>query len=184
MTTDPASFCPRCGTDLTDRHVDGRARRFCAACDRVVWQNPAPGAGVGVVDPDAGVLLVQRAIEPGVGEWAVPGGYMEIEETPAVGAVRELEEETGLAVDPTAVELIGTITATHPGGKRIVSIGYAVHANRTSGTPTAGSEVQAVEWFTPSGFEETDHVLHGSHDERFQRAWTHVTDESRDHGPQ
>ncbi|WP_227132638.1 NUDIX hydrolase [Halorubellus salinus] len=177
MMTYEATYCPRCGIELDTRHVDGRDRKYCEGCDRVEWRNPVPGAGVAVVDPDRGVLLAQRAIEPGVGEWVVPGGYMEVEETPAVAGTRELEEETGVRVDPDAVELLGTFTATPFDGKHVVSVGYAVHARHATGTPHAGHEVQAVGWFTPEEFAASDHVFHDPHDERFERAWTHVTGE-------
>ena len=51
------------------------------------------------------LLLVQRGAEPYKGCWALPGGFLEIEETLQQAAVRELEEETG--VRPDAVLLTG-----------------------------------------------------------------------------
>lgn len=42
------------------------------------------------------VLLVERGIEPYKGRWAFPGGFLKMDESAEVGALRELNEETGL----------------------------------------------------------------------------------------
>ena len=42
------------------------------------------------------ILLVQRGIEPYKGRWAFPGGFMKMDESAEEGALRELQEETGL----------------------------------------------------------------------------------------
>lgn len=170
MTTYPARFCPDCGTELDARHVDGRERRYCGACERVVWHTPAPCAGVGVVGED-GVLLVQRDVAPGRGEWSVPGGHLEADEPAPVAAARELAEETGLRVDPDELELLDCFHTSNGDGKYVVSIGYAVAADRCAGTATVRDEVQAVGWFTPESFAAGDGVLHGDHRERFRAAW-------------
>jgi 8-oxo-dGTP diphosphatase len=44
------------------------------------------------------VLLIRRREDPFKGEWALPGGFLEMDESPAVGALRELSEETGLSL--------------------------------------------------------------------------------------
>jgi ADP-ribose pyrophosphatase YjhB (NUDIX family) len=49
------------------------------------------------------VILIRRAIEPGYGQWAQPGGFLEIDETAQEGAVRETLEETGLLVETTDI---------------------------------------------------------------------------------
>lgn len=64
----------------------------------------APVVGVGAVIVHAGrVLLIERANEPLKGEWSLPGGALELGETLEEGVVREVEEETGLRVDPVGV---------------------------------------------------------------------------------
>lgn len=170
MTSYPASFCPYCGTGLSSRHVDGRDRQYCERCERVVWLNPVPSAGVAVVG-DRGVLLNRRDIDPGRGDWNVPGGHLEVEESPREGAARELEEEVGVTVDPAALELLDVVHIPHEDGKRIVSIGFVASASDVSGSPTPGREVQAIEWFTPDSFAACDGDLLEEHAGRFERAW-------------
>lgn len=65
-----------------------------------------PGAGAIVFDAGR-LLLVQRGREPALGLWSVPGGHVEIGESPAEAAVRETYEETGLRV--RVVREVGTV---------------------------------------------------------------------------
>ena len=53
------------------------------------------------------VLLVRRAHAPYAGYWAFPGGHVDPGEHPLEAAVRELDEETGLHLDPEAMSLVG-----------------------------------------------------------------------------
>ena len=55
------------------------------------------------------VLLIQRGIDPFKGKWAIPGGFLELNETLEECARRELKEETGL--DNVQVEQFGTFSA-------------------------------------------------------------------------
>src|SRR5438046_8548069 len=50
--------------------------------------------------PDTRALIVQRAQQPNAGRWGFPGGVLELGETVAEGAMRELMEETGIAAEP------------------------------------------------------------------------------------
>ncbi|MFC6952133.1 NUDIX hydrolase [Halorubellus litoreus] len=177
MTTYEATYCPRCGTELGTTHVDGRDRQYCASCDRVEWRNPVPCAGVAVVDPERGALLTRRDVEPGVGKWTLAGGHMEVEESPERAAARELAEETNVRVDPEDLDLLDAYTLTRGDGKYVVSMGYVVHARHATGTPEPGPEVQTVGWFTPDEFAASDHRYLEPHDQRFERAWTHVTED-------
>jgi len=46
------------------------------------------------------LILLRRGIEPGLGLWAQPGGFLEVDETVHQAAIRETWEETGLVVEP------------------------------------------------------------------------------------
>src|ERR1700721_2907530 len=70
--------------------------------------------GAVVTDGHGRLLLIQRGHEPGKGLWSLPGGRVEPGETDAEGLVREMEEETGLTVEPG--RLIGQVD--RPGRRR------------------------------------------------------------------
>jgi 8-oxo-dGTP diphosphatase len=94
-----------------------------------------------VVRDDAGrLLLIRRANAPSEGLWSVPGGRVEIGESPAEAAVREVREETGLEVE------VGGLMAT-------VEIGdYLVHdfeARVVGGRLRAGDDATDARWCSP-----------------------------------
>jgi 8-oxo-dGTP diphosphatase len=69
------------------------------------------------------LLLVQRKKEPFQGKWAFPGGFLEIEEEPKTGALRELKEETGLELQQLhQVQAFGKVDRDPRG--RTISIAY------------------------------------------------------------
>ncbi|MCK4857731.1 MAG: NUDIX hydrolase [candidate division Zixibacteria bacterium] len=99
-TKDPISSfnnCPICTTKLTLTKHNHRQRKTCPACGFVDWHNPAPAAGVLVVN-DGKLLMVKRSDEPRRGDWCIPAGFIEWDESPQECAVRELKEETGLDI--------------------------------------------------------------------------------------
>jgi mutator protein MutT len=69
-----------------------------------IFSHPTPfvGGDAAVIDDKGQILLIQRADN---GKWAMPGGALEIGETPAEGVVREVREETG--VECRVVSLVG-----------------------------------------------------------------------------
>ena len=73
---------------------DTRERQVCSNCSYVVYENPKVVVGSVVVD-NGRVLLCRRAIEPRLGFWTLPAGYLELNETTAEGARREAMEEAG-----------------------------------------------------------------------------------------
>lgn len=52
-----------------------------------------------VIPAEGGYVLIRRAAEPFEGQWALPGGFVEVGETVEQAAVREAAEETGMAVE-------------------------------------------------------------------------------------
>jgi len=106
-----------------------------------------PLVGVGAVVVDQGrVLLVRRGREPLKGQWSLPGGVLEVGESLIAGVAREVEEETGLKVEP--LELIELLDRIHRDGERIryhyVIADYLCRV--IGGELKAASDADAVRW--------------------------------------
>ncbi|UJJ30677.1 NUDIX hydrolase [Halopseudomonas maritima] len=87
-------FCSECGQSVTARVPDGdtRSRFICDHCQTIHYQNPRIVAGCLAVHEQQ-VLLCRRAIEPRMGYWTLPAGFMENGETTEEAALRETWEE-------------------------------------------------------------------------------------------
>ena len=62
------------------------------------YPRPAVTVDAILVSPQNSVLLIERGREPSKGKWALPGGFIEMDEELEIACRRELEEETGLLV--------------------------------------------------------------------------------------
>ncbi len=104
---------------------------------------------------DDKLLLVKRAKEPFKGEWALPGGRIEDDETAEQCLTREMKEETGLDVEP--VRLVGIYSDPGRDPRRIIAASYIV--KRTGGELKAGDDAEEVKWFPLDGLPPlaTDH---------------------------
>ena len=93
------NFCSHCGHSLEQRIPDGdnRQRYVCSRCGAVHYENPKVIVGCVPIHQDK-VLLCKRAIEPRLGLWTLPAGFMENGESLAEGAVRETLEEANASV--------------------------------------------------------------------------------------
>jgi 8-oxo-dGTP diphosphatase len=95
------------------------------------------------------LLLIRRAAEPFQGMWALPGGFLEIDEDLEACAKRELEEETGIR----EIYLEQLYTFGNPNRdprERILSVAYYALAQPEQLTPRAGSDAREVRWFALS----------------------------------
>ncbi|MEY4684724.1 MAG: hypothetical protein RLZ25_1183 [Pseudomonadota bacterium] len=92
-------FCPDCSEPLRFEIPSGddRQRHVCSACGTVHYQNPKMIAGCLPVFGDE-VLLCRRAIEPRLGYWTLPAGFMELGESVCEAARREAWEEAQVKV--------------------------------------------------------------------------------------
>ncbi len=91
-------FCPWCGSNLQPKKLDGRERSACVSCDFIWYRNPLPAAGA-IIFKDNSLLLVKRKYAPQIGDWCLPAGFMEYDESPVQCCVREVKEETGLEIE-------------------------------------------------------------------------------------
>jgi ADP-ribose pyrophosphatase YjhB (NUDIX family) len=98
----PFRFCPVCGGVLEPRVLKPAepARLVCTrtTCGFVLYLDPKLAVGTIIRMPDARIVLVRRAIEPGYGKWVFPGGYVDRGEEITLAAIREAKEEAGVDV--------------------------------------------------------------------------------------
>lgn len=94
------NFCSRCGQPVERRIPEGDhlPRHVCTQCGHIHYQNPKVVAGCIPVWNDQ-VLLCRRAIEPRLGFWTFPAGYLELGESSGQGAAREAREESRVEVE-------------------------------------------------------------------------------------
>ncbi|MEO0598255.1 MAG: NUDIX hydrolase [Chloroflexota bacterium] len=143
-----ANFCPNCGTALVLRDRHGRERPVCEACGHIVYFDPKV-AVIAVVIQDERVLLVQRAMNPGMGKWACPAGFVEYDEAPTDAVLRELKEETNL--DGKIEGLIEVFPKKDDG---LADIVIAYRVSIIGGNLEAGDDADNADWFTRDSLPE------------------------------
>lgn len=143
--------CPRCRADL-QRDAE---RVGCPRCGFVAYGNPKPTATAVCVDDAGRVLLTRRAVEPSIGAWDLPGGFVDEFEHPLDALRRELREETGLEIE------VGDVVAILPDtyaadDQTTLNIFYAAHV--TGGDPAPASDVSELAWFAPAELPEAGRI--------------------------
>lgn len=102
-------FCSQCGSSvyIAIPEGDNRPRHICSNCETIHYDNPRIIAGCLPVYEDK-VLLCRRAIEPRLGYWTLPAGFMENGESTEQAALRETFEEAVTRVD---IQRLYTVTS-------------------------------------------------------------------------
>jgi ADP-ribose pyrophosphatase YjhB (NUDIX family) len=138
------NFCARCGSSLRFGTVPGedRERLACVECGHVAYVNPRLVVTTLPITDAGEIVLIRRGIEPGLGSWAQPGGFLEVDETVHQAAIRETWEETGLLVEPG--EIVGLYTRLEAA---VVTIAF--EARIVGGTPAPTPEATEVQAYRP-----------------------------------
>jgi ADP-ribose pyrophosphatase YjhB (NUDIX family) len=139
----PIKHCRDCGTTVSYRLPDDgdtKLRAVCTACNTVHYENPLNVVGT---LPHLGdrVLLCKRNIEPRLGKWTLPAGFMELHETTAEGAMRETHEEAG-----AQIELQGLFSLLNVA--RVGQVHFFYRAELLSEQFDPGYETQEAKLFT------------------------------------
>ena len=137
-------YCSNCGNKNERGHIDGNTRFHCAQCKAIHYENPKPTATL-ICPKEDSILLGRRAFDPGKGEWGLPGGFMELNETLEEAALRELKEETNL--DGKVTKILGT--CSHYGSifGDILLIGMVVDLSDDISSIMAGDDVSELQFF-------------------------------------
>ena len=140
---DQKTHCHFCGKQLQQRFIEGRQRLFCDSCQRPIYENPVPATCVTVVNSNEQILLVRRSVEPKIGLWCLPGGFLELGEAAETGALRELEEETGLTGQIDS--LLGVRTTPSRLYHSVLMIAFTIC--KFTGRAAAGDDADQVLWY-------------------------------------
>jgi 8-oxo-dGTP diphosphatase len=104
-------------------------------------------AVLAVVLRDQRALIVQRAQQPNAGRWGFPGGVLELGETVADGAMRELREETGIVAEPAEVlDVHDAVSRDDAGRVQFHYVLVAVRGIWRAGEGVAADDAAAVAW--------------------------------------
>ena len=138
------NFCTNCGGPLRFGQVAGedRHRLSCPECGHIAYVNPRLVATAFPITDAGELILLRRGIEPGLGLWAQPGGFLEVDETVHEAAIRETQEETGLVVEPG--EIIGLYTRLEAA---VVTIAFEARIVGGAAAPTP--EALEIRAFSP-----------------------------------
>ena len=148
-------FCPACGAGLQPRLVEQRQLPACPQCEFVAGPDPKVAVAA-IVEDEAGlVLAIRRGADPGQGQWALPGGYLDADETPAQAAARECLEETNCLVVMDSLACIHHVL-TREGGLLVLA-----YSGRLVGGPaTPTEEAPELAWFAPRDLPELGFSSH------------------------
>lgn len=125
--------------------------------------------GLDLQETELKVLLIQRAGEPFKGSWALPGGFVHIDETTDEAARRELEEETGLR--NVFLEQLYTFSAVDRDPReRVVSVAHYALVKLSDHGVRAATDASDAAWFSVDDATE----LAFDHDEVLELALTRL----------
>jgi ADP-ribose pyrophosphatase YjhB (NUDIX family) len=135
--------CPHC--------VDGDEAPL--VCDRCSWRwyaNPRPAAAVLLErrledGAEVSILLLRRAVEPGLGGWDLPAGYLDPYESFEMAALRETREEAGVEV-----ELLGLVGVYHSAPANAVTAVYRARPADPAADVRLDHESSAHAWVARS----------------------------------
>lgn len=140
------SFCPVCGGKLQQQSLQSYTHDVCTQCGRINFENPIVGVAAIIMDEQGRVLMVKRSADSSYpGLWCIPCGYVEYHEDIRQAIVREVKEETNLDIS------CGEVFAVHSNfhNPKQHTVGIWFNCLVSGGTPIAGDDAAAIEWFYP-----------------------------------
>lgn len=113
------------------------------------YKYPRPAYTVDIIIIQSGkILLIKRGHPPYEGKWALPGGFMDMNETPEQAAIRELEEETGVKVKSLKQFRTYGAIDRDPRHRTISTVYFAILDDNLGINTKAGDDATEAEWFS------------------------------------
>ena len=153
-------YCHWCGTILTVKKLNEIDKHYCNTCNRFIFEDPKLAVVV-LVSNGSKLLLVKRAIEPALGKWSFPSGYVDLGEAVETAAVREVKEETGVDI-----KINFLVVANSSSLRPLVLLAYG--AEVSGGIMKLNHEVLDLGYFSPECLPD----MPFPHDDEILRDWT------------
>ena len=132
-------YCQICGLKLKKHKLKKESQLYCTNCKTFSYLDPKV-ATVILIENNKTLLLVKRDIEPHIGCWSFPSGYVDRGEKIEEAAIREVKEETHIDIKITNLQ------GVYSGKGPVVLIVYkAIPLDPSIGMPK--EEVQEINWF-------------------------------------
>ncbi len=151
------NFCLQCGAMMVFSHDhEEKLRKRCPECGWTYYKNPVPAVACVVLNEKREILIIKRLVEPQKGLWALPSGYIEINQSPEEAAVDELAEETGF--EGRVASFVGYYDGTSPIYEKVLSLGFFLEI--TGGKLEAGDDAEEAKFVPLSELPELAFSAH------------------------
>lgn len=151
-------YCPHCTRPLAERLAFGRMRFTCSQCGFVHFREAKVGVSA-LIEREGKVLLVLRGIDPGLGKWSLPSGFVDWDESPESALVRECAEETGLLIE----NLVLWEARHYTDDFRGPGVNLVYRAQVAGGTLRAGDDASAARFHTRDELPPDDEIAFQGH---------------------
>ena len=136
-------YCPNCKSIITRKRIEARNRDYCPDCDTIFYDNPLPVVSAVVPNKKREILLVLRDRDPYAGQWCLPSGFVELNESIEKAIIRELKEETG--IKGKVLRLLDTNSRYNEIYGDLIWVTFEV--KKTSGNVIAGDDARDAKYF-------------------------------------
>ena len=141
--TIPRKYCPNCKSEITRNKLENRIRDYCSSCDTIFYDNPLPVVSAVVTNKNREILLVLRDRDPYAGQWCLPSGFVELNESIEKAVLRELKEETG--IKGKVLRLLDTNSRYNKIYGDLIWVTFEV--KKSSGKVLAGDDARDAKYF-------------------------------------
>ena len=136
-------YCPKCSAKISRKNIDDRLRDYCEKCKTVFYDNPLPVVSAIVSNKNREILLVLRDRDPYAGQWCLPSGFVELNESVEKAVLRELKEET--SIKGKVLRLLDTNSRYNEIYGDLIWVTFEV--KKSSGEVVAGDDARDAKFF-------------------------------------